>query len=260
MAGAGGQLREGGMSRESPHLIVVADADALAKAAAERVLARIGHASGRVAVCLTGGSTPQRLYELMATEPYRSALPWNLIHWFWGDDRYVPQDDPRSNAGMARRRLLDRIPVPAGNIHAIATGGASAQEAARLYEAELRRFYGAERLDPERPLFEMVLMGLGSDGHTASLFPGHAELEEKERWVTGVDEAGLEPFVPRVTLTFPALASTREMLFLVSGHDKREVLTRAFSGANLPATRAYCDGEIVWLVDRDAAPEHRDVA
>src|SRR6266566_316590 len=85
MAGAGGQLREGGMSRESPHLIVVADADALAKAAAERVLARVGHAGGRLAVCLTGGSTPQRLYELMATEPYRSALPWNLIHWFWGD-------------------------------------------------------------------------------------------------------------------------------------------------------------------------------
>jgi 6-phosphogluconolactonase len=91
----------------------------------------------------------------------------------------------------------------------------------------LRRFYGAERLDPGRPLFEMVLMGVGSDGHTASLFPGHAGLEEKQRWVVGVDEAGLEPFVPRVTLTFPALASTREMLFLVSGHDKREVLTRA---------------------------------
>src|SRR5207302_1254938 len=121
-------------------------ADALAKAAAERVLARVGHAGGRVAVCLTGGSTPERLYALMATEPQRSALPWNLIHWFWGDDRYVPQDDPRSNAGMARRLLLDRIPVPAGNIHAIATGGISAEEAARSYEAELRRFYGAERL------------------------------------------------------------------------------------------------------------------
>src|SRR5262249_48175839 len=110
------------------------------------------------------------------------------------------------------------------------------------------------------PLFDGVLMGVGVDGHAASLFPGRAELEESERWVVGVAEAGLEPFVPRVTLTFPALASTREMLFIVSGSDKREVLARVSSGADLPATRAYAEGDLVWLVDRDAAPEHRDVA
>lgn len=248
------------MDRERPHMTVVTDADALAKAAAERLMARINQATGRLAVCLTGGSTPERLYELLAAEPFHGALPWDRIHWFWGDDRFVPQNDPRSNAGMACRLLLDRVPVPPGNIHAIPTGAANAEEAARLYEAELRRFYGADQLDAGRPLFEMVLMGLGADGHTASLFPGHAELEEQERWVVGVGEAGLEPFVPRVTLTFATLASTREMLFLVSGKGKREILSRVLSGADLPAARAYADGNLVWLVDREATPERRHVA
>jgi 6-phosphogluconolactonase len=122
----------------------------------------------------------------------------------------------------------------------------------------LHGFYGAERLDPRRPLFDVVLMGVGTDGHTASLFPGHAELNEKEGWVVAVPEAGLEPFVPRVTLTFPTLASTREMLFLVSGHGKREVMTRLLSGADLPAAHAYSHGDLVWLMDREAAPWHAD--
>ncbi len=248
------------MDREHPNVIVAADADALAKMAAERVLARIGQASGRVAICLTGGSTPERLYALLATGPYRDAVPWHRVHCFWGDDRFVPQDDPRSNAGSARRLLLDRVPIPTENIHAMPTGAGNVAAAAGLYEAKLRRFYGAEVLTPARPLFDLVLMGLGADGHTASLFPGHAELAETERWVVGVEESGLEPFVPRVTLTFPAMASTREMLFLVSGRDKREILGRVLSGADLPATRAHSDGDTAWLVDREALPEHRDVA
>ena len=248
------------MDRGRPRLTVVADADALAIAAAERVMARVGGASDRFAVCLTGGSSPTRLYALLASDPYRNAMPWSRIHWFWGDDRFVPHDDPRSNFGAARRLLLDRVPVPADNIHAVPTSAANAEEGARQYEDELRGFYDADRLDARRPLFDVVLMGLGADGHTASLFPGHAELEESEQWVVAVAEAGLEPFVPRVSLTFPALASTREMLFLVTGRDKREVLARVLSGADLPATRAHAEGDLVWLVDRDAAPEHRDVA
>jgi 6-phosphogluconolactonase len=248
------------MDREPPHLIIAANADALAKMAAERLLARIAQASGRVAVCLTGGSTPERLYELLATSPYRDAVPWGRVHCFWGDDRFVPQDDPRSNAGTARRLLLDRVPIPSENIHAMPTSSGNVAEAAGRYEAELRRFYGADVLAPARPLFELVLMGLGTDGHTASLFPGHAELTETERWVVGVETAGLKPFVQRVTLTFPAMASTREMLFLVSGRDKREILQRVLAGADLPATRAHCDGDTAWLVDREALPEQRDVA
>lgn len=245
------------MSSPRPRLTVVADAAALAYAAAERIAARVGSASGRVAVCLTGGSTPERLYELLARDPFRSSLPWPRIHCFWGDDRFVPPDDPRSNAGAARRLLLDRVPVPKENIHAIPTNAGSVEEAARLYEAELRRFYGAERLDPARPLLDVVLLGVGGDGHTASLFPGHTQLDETARWVVGVAHAGLEPFVPRVTLTFPVLASTREMIFLVSGGGKREILARILSGEDLPAARARSEGQMTWLVDREAAPERQ---
>ena len=248
------------MGRKRPDVTVVADADELAETAARRISAHVAQRRGRIAVCLTGGSTPERLYELMASEPYRDALPWERIHWFWGDERFVPQSDPRSNCGAAHRLLLDRVPVPAGGIHAIPTSAAGVGEAARRYEAELRRFYGGERLDPMRPLFDVVLMGVGADGHTASLFPGHAELDDNEHWVVGVSEAGLEPFVPRVTLTLRALASTRAMLFLVSGRGKREIVRRVLSGTDLPAARAYSDGELAWLVDRDAASEHRDVA
>jgi 6-phosphogluconolactonase len=248
------------MRQKHPELTIVADADALAETAAERIVAHVTQRAGRLAVCLAGGSTPERLYALLGGESYRKALPWDRIHWFWGDDRFVPHHDLRSNFGAARRLLLDRVPVPSGNIHAIPTKTEDVEEAARLYEADLRGFYGAGRLSARRPLFDIVLMGVGADGHTASLFPGHAELDEKERWAVGVPKAGLEPFVPRVTLTLPTLASTREMLFLVSGCGKRHILTGMLSGADLPATRAYAEGELVWLVDRDAAPEQCDVA
>ena len=124
--------------------------------------------------------------------------------------------DPLNNMAMARRAFLDRCAPPA-NIHPIATDAADPEEAARRYERELKSFYGADRLDPARPLFDLVLMGVGPDGHTASLFPGYPALNETERWVVGVPEAHVEPFVPRVTLTLPALASCREMLFEASG-------------------------------------------
>jgi 6-phosphogluconolactonase len=236
-------------------IIIAADALALAVTAANRLLGRVKQARGRAAVCLTGGSGPQGLYQLLALEPYRSSMPWDQVHWFIGDDRLVPIDDPLSNMGQARRAFLDRVEVPADNIHPIATDVAGPESTARRYADELRRFYRAATIDPERPLFDLVLMGLGTDGHTASLFPHAATLDEKERWVVGIEKAGLEPFVPRVTLTFPALASTREMLFLVSGRDKSEILARVLSGGDLPANRAHSHGELVWLVDRAAAME-----
>jgi 6-phosphogluconolactonase len=245
---------------DAAKLTIVPDSDALAQAAAKRLLARLAEPRDRFAVALTGGSSPEGLYRLLATAPYRSQIPWDRVHWFWGDDRFVPQNDARSNAGAARRLFLDLVPVPVANVHAIPTDAADADEAARRYEIELRAFYGAERLDPRRPLFDMVLMGVGNDGHTASLFPGHPQLDETKRWVVGVPQAGQEPFVPRVSLTFPALASTRDMLFLVTGRGKREIMSRLLAGADLPAARAHSDGELVWLVDRDAAPERRDVA
>ena len=189
-----------------PHVIAVSDPAALAKAAAERLLARIAANGARVAICLTGGSSPKQLYRLLATEAYRSRIPWERVHWFIGDERFVAADDPLNNMGMARRIFLDRC-APAANIHPIPTDTADPEQAARRYERELKSFYGAEVLDPARPLFDVVLMGVGPDGHTASLFPGYPAMEETERWVVGVPKAHVEPFVPRVTLTLPALAS-----------------------------------------------------
>ncbi len=235
-------------------IIVAPDLPALVEEAAERIAARIAQAGDRAAICLTGGSTPKPVYERLAGEPYRSSLPWDRIHWFWGDDRFVPLEDDHSNAGMALRAFLADVPVPPGNLHPMPTDAATPAEAAHRYQAELEGFYGRDRLDPASPLFDLVLMGLGSDGHTASIFPGLPALKEKERWAVGVDQAGLAPFVPRVTLTFPVMASTREMLFLVCGRDKREVLGRVLSGEDLPAAGAYAVGELVWLVDHDAAP------
>jgi 6-phosphogluconolactonase len=241
-------------------VVVVPDVEALAESAAERLLARVAHVEDRAAICLTGGTSPEGLYKRLAQDPYRGALPWNRIHWFIGDERFVPADDMRSNMGAARRLLLDHVGVPAGNIHPIATDATSPDVAARLYEAELKRFYGRDRLDPANPLFNLVLMGLGRDGHTASLFPNSSALDEQQRWVVGVEQAGLAPFVPRVTLTLPALASTHEMLFLVSGDDKRETLGRVLSGEDLPASRAHANGDLVWLIDRAVGLEDLDAS
>jgi 6-phosphogluconolactonase len=241
-------------ARMPPEVVVVEDASALAEAAVRRLVARVA-GKDRAAVALTGGSSPQGLYRLLGEEPWRSRVPWDRVHWFIGDDRFVPESDPLSNMGTVRRVFLNRVRAPRQNIHPIPTDG-NPDGAARLYEDDLKRFYGANRLDPARPLFDLVLMGLGGDGHTASLFPRSPALDEQERWALGVAKAGMEPYVPRVTLTFPALGSTREMLFLVEGADKRAILSRVLAGEDLPARRAYSDGDLVWLVDRAAAPEH----
>jgi 6-phosphogluconolactonase len=242
------------MANDSRKVIAVADAQALAKAAAEHLMARIAANSGRIAICLTGGSSPKKLYELLVTHAYRDKIPWGRIHWFIGDERFVPVSDPRNNMAVARGIFLDAQAL-ASHIHPIPTDVANPDESAARYERELTSFYGADRLDRARPLFDLVLMGVGPDGHTASLFPGYPALQETTRWVVGVPEAHVEPFVPRVTLTLPALASCREMLFEVSGSSKREILTRVLGGENLPAASARSEGETVFLVDQAALPE-----
>jgi 6-phosphogluconolactonase len=246
------------IANDNRHVIAVADPAALAAAAAERLLARITANSGRVTICLTGGSSPKQLYQLLATDAYRSRIPWERTHWFIGDERFVPASDPLNNMGMARSILLDGL-APAANIHPIPTATADPADpdrGAALYEQELKSFYGADALDHAHPLFDLVLMGVGPDGHTASLFPNDPALEETARWAVGVPRANVEPFVPRVTLTLPTLASCREMLFEVAGVEKRAILTRLFAGENLPANRARSTGETVWLVDREAIPEN----
>ena len=192
-------------------VIVAADAAALAKAAADRVLARIAANDGRIAICLTGGSSPRRLYELLASETYAAKIPWQRVHWFIGDERFVPPESPLNNMATARRIFLDRF-APPSHIHPIPTGAANPNEAAALYEHELKAFHGAASLDPVRPLFDLVLMGVGPDGHTASLFPGDRALHEAERWVVGVGQAPVEPFVPQPSWVRRAVAQEAERL------------------------------------------------
>ncbi|MCP3370838.1 6-phosphogluconolactonase [Bradyrhizobium cajani] len=239
---------------DQPKLIVAADAEALAQAAAERVMARIAANRSRIAICLTGGSSPKKLYQLLGSDVWYEKIPWDRVHWFIGDERFVGESDPLNNMAVARATFLDRS-APSGHIHPIPTMVENPERSAEAYARELQAFYGSDRLDPSRPLFDMVLMGAGPDGHTASLFPGYPEIEETGRWVVGVPKANVAPFVPRVSLTLPVLASCREMLFEIAGHDKQPILTRLLNGENLPALRARSKGETVWLVDQAALPE-----
>ena len=204
---------------------------------------------GRFSVALSGGSTPKRLYQLLAGAPYRNAVPWERIHWFWGDERFVAWDHPDSNYGMARDTMLAHVPVPPDNIHGIAFAGTPA-EAARAYESELKIYYGADTLDPGLPLFDIVLLGIGPDGHTASLIPGEPVLEEKRRWVADVRHGRPEP---RITLTYPPLESARSTAFVAAGADKHAMMTRVLAGEwELPAARVRPVGELVWFVDKAA--------
>ena len=237
-----------------PRLNVVKDANELARAAAERLVARIAKNEGRAAVCLSGGSTPRQVYDLLRLSPWKEQIPWRRVHWFIGDERFVPEGDPLNNMTVARHCLIDRYSSTA-NVHPVKTAAESPTKAAALYEAELKSFYGADKLDPEKPLFDLVLLGIGPDGHTASLFPGDASIEETKRWVVGIANANVAPFVPRVTLTMPALASCREMLFLIAGSEKRAILARLLHGEDLPAARMLSTGETIWLADEAALPE-----
>lgn len=233
-----------------PAATILPDAEAVARAAAERLIA-VAAGTGRAAVCLSGGSTPKRLYALLAGPEFRGRVPWERLHWFFGDERVGDGPEAGSNRRMVEAAFGADSPVPAGHLHPIPTDRGP-EAGATAYEAELRAWYGADGLDPARPLFDCVLLGLGEDGHTASLFPGKPAVAETGRWVVGVPEAGLAPFVPRVSLTLPALGSARSLLFLVTGRGKRDPLARLAAGEDLPAGRVQPQGDIAWLLDQEA--------
>jgi 6-phosphogluconolactonase len=230
---------------------VFQDAGALAAHAAAWLAEKLGGGTPRRrAVCLSGGSTPRILYEALAQPPYREAMPWESIHWFWCDERFVPPTDERSNYRMVREALFDRAPVPGRCIHPIATAGGSPEAAATAYEEELQRLYGSTTLEAGRPLFDVTFLGVGEDGHTASLFPASPALKERMRWVArATDTAG----APRITLTYPVLESSREVVFLVTGAAKRDIVQRIFAGAaGLPAAMLRPAGRLHWFLDRAA--------
>lgn len=228
-------------------------------AAADRFISAAEKAArerGRFAVALAGGSTPEGLYRRLAAEPYRNRVDWSSVQVFWGDERCVPSDDAASNYRMAREALLDRVPVSPANIHRI-RGEAEPAVAAREYEAILREWFGVLE-GPPRPGegFDFLLLGLGSDGHTASLFPGSPALLERERWV--LPQRGPVPPHWRVTVTPVVIRAAREVTFLVTGGEKAGALCRALEGNGGPSeTPARVvlppEGIIRWLVDSAAA-------
>jgi 6-phosphogluconolactonase len=241
---------QNGTNASQPRLECFAGPDALAHGVADWIAALALAKDGVFAVCLSGGETPRRLYRTLAGPVYRDIFPWAGTHWFWGDERFVPHDDARSNYGMVREILLSRAPIPAANIHPIATGNIEPEDSARAYEHELKRFYRAARLDPARPLFDVTLLGLGADGHTASLFPKAAALGERERWAMAV--SGPEQDT-RITLTYPVLESSRHMGFLISGQDKQAIFERLRRGdPDLPAAHMHPLGELIFFADKAA--------
>lgn len=240
------------MSAAAPDLRVFDTAEQLAQRLADWIVERIGAEPGRLALCLSGGTTPKRLYELLGAAPRRDRLPWAQLHCFWGDERFVPHDHPDSNFRMAHDALLRHVPIPAENIHAVPTDRASAADAAAEYERMLKRFYGAQEIDPARPLFDLTLLGLGEDGHIASLFPNNPALAETRQWAVPVAGQGA---LERISLTYPVLASSAFTVFLVAGERKRAALSRFLAGdPALPATHLRPVGEFFCLADRAAEP------
>lgn len=228
------------------------DAPSLAEKVAEWILKLVQDAEEKFAICLSGGSTPKLLYEALAQKNIATRMPWEKIHWFWGDERFVPKDDPLSNYRMVYEAMLKKCPVPAQNIHAVKTDVGDPKSAAALYEKELQAFYGQDKLDPERPLFDLTLLGLGPDGHTASLFPGTEVLNERIKWAASV--VGAKP-EPRITLTYPALDSSQAVAFLVTGREKREIARQVLTGsANLPAVKVQPLGTTFWFFDEASYP------
>lgn len=224
---------------------------AAARAVAEWLLERALAVEGQPALCLAGGNTPRLVYEILADQPIRDRFPWERVHWFFGDERLVPQDNARSNYHMVRAALFDRAPIPPENIHPVPTESGEAVEAAAAYEAALKQFYGSDRLAANRALFAATLLGVGNDGHTASLFPGNPVLDERKRWAAEVSDPSVPE--PRVTLTIPTLESSGEIAFLVTGAEKNAIVARLAQNEELPAARIHPAGRLRWFLDRASA-------
>ena len=233
---------------------ILPDPLALAHNVAEWMTQAALAAQGTFRVSLSGGSTPQTLYRLLASDEFRGRFPWQLASWYWGDERFVPYDHPGSNFRMTREAMLAKAPVPPENVHPIPTDG-TPEDAARRYERTLQEAYGAATLDPRRPLFDLTLLGLGPDGHTASLLPGEPVLDERKRWMAAVSHGRPEV---RITMTYPVIESSRRIAFLVAGKEKAAIFSAIRAGnSRVPAARVQPIGKLFWFVDRAAAGEEQ---
>ena len=225
-----------------------AGADVFAEAAAEAV-----RRAGRFSVALAGGSTPKGMYSLIASDArLRSAIPWNKIEFFWSDERYVPADHPDSNYGMAFNAMLSKVTVSPAQVHRVRTENADAQACADSYALEIR---SSLAVPTGIPHFDLILLGIGADGHTASLFPGTDALHEQTRLVAAnwVDKAGAY----RITMTFPLLNAARAVMFMAAGVDKATAVRDALQSTAPPKVPAGevqpRDGRLLWLLDHSAA-------
>jgi 6-phosphogluconolactonase len=240
-------------------IVVCPDAAALAVHAADRIVAAatsaISH-SGRFTLVLSGGSTPERTYTLLAQSPRRQQIDWSRTWLFFGDERFVPHDDPRSNYHMAEQSLLKPAAIDPAHVLAISTNFETPGQCASQYESWLRKFFNHDA-DKALPEFDLALLGLGDDGHTASLFPGKPSLDEQRAWVTWSTPGTLPPPVDRITFTFPSINAAREVMFLVSGAAKAEVLYKILEIApnvhKHPASGVRPAGKLIWLIDEPAA-------
>jgi 6-phosphogluconolactonase len=243
-----------------PTLTIAQDAEDLAARAAGRFLQVARDAitrDGRFCVALAGGSTPEKLYTLLAQPEYAAQLDWSRSFFFLGDERFVPLDDPRSNFALIQRTLLASGRVPAGHVFPVPVHLPTAGAAAAAYEETLAgAFAVSHRRQP--PRFDLILLGLGDDGHTASLFPHAPSLAVSDRWVVASPPGTLPPPVDRITLTYPVLNAAHRVIFLVSGEKKAAVLQEVLEGQPRPETRPAAgvrpvDGTVEWLVDEAAA-------
>jgi 6-phosphogluconolactonase len=242
------------MNNLTGRVCVLPDPTKLARHVAEWLTAAASTASGPFRILLSGGSTPKRLYGLLASSEFGGRFPWQRVEWYWGDERVVPYDHPESNYRMVRDAMFDKVAVAPEKIHPIPTNG-SPEDAARRYERTLQRAYGAAVLDSARPLFDVTLLGLGSDGHTASLLPDESVLQERKRWVAVVSHGRPEI---RITTTYPVIESSRRVAFLVTGQEKAAMLGAILrGGSHVPAARVCTAGELFWFVDQAAAGEHK---
>jgi 6-phosphogluconolactonase len=226
---------------------VFASPEAVAEEAARRLLETMAETPGkRFSLALSGGGTPQKLYLLLSESPWRERVDWSALHIFLADERFVPWDHPDSNWRMIRETLLDRAPIPSANAHPMPVSG-TPEECARIYEEELRTFFG-----DAQPRFDLILLGMGPDGHTASLFPGHVHPEEP--WVVAVHESPKPPPV-RLSLNLPLINQANRVWFIVTGQDKGEALAQALNAEDtpLPAGKARLSGgRLTWLLDEQA--------
>jgi 6-phosphogluconolactonase len=242
----------------APDVRVFADLNALSAAAAEALVATLDQAvraNGRGSLVLSGGSTPRTLYQLLASD-WRDQIPWGAVHLFWGDERYVSHADPHSNYHLAKEALLDHVPCPPANIHPMPTEFADPDAAARAYDVTLHRYF-----EDGSPQFDLVLLGLGEEGHTASLFPRSPALAERTQWTVAVTAPVNPP--RRLTLTMPALVHAAATYVLVAGSSKAHALSQVLTATADPtlypaAGIRFNAGTVIWWVDQDAAGEYRD--